>query len=151
VAGQAIVWSAAWRCRSRSAPSRPSTATSARIALRLLGRGRRRLAEIIAAVGLAQNFGALRALATEGIQKGRMARHARAAAAAASAAPEEVEPLAEALVATGDVGVCARDLLAELPDERRPLRLTAHAALVGRRRPRRSRTTVRGRWRLRST
>jgi hydroxymethylglutaryl-CoA reductase len=88
----------------------------ARIALRLLGaRTARELAEIIAAVGLAQNFGALRALATEGIQKGHMARHARAAAAAAGAAPEEVEPLAEALVATGDVKVArARDLLAEL-------------------------------------
>ena len=69
--------------------------------------------EILAAVGLAQNFGAVRALATEGIQKGHMSRHARAVAAAAGAAPTEVEAIAEALVAAGDVKVeRARELLA---------------------------------------
>ena len=47
-------------------------------ALRLLGvRSGRQLARVIAAVGLAQNLGALRALATEGIQKGHMRLHAR--------------------------------------------------------------------------
>jgi hydroxymethylglutaryl-CoA reductase len=85
----------------------------ARLALRLLrARSARELAEIMAAVGLAQNFGALRALATEGIQRGHMARHARAVAAAAGAGPAEVESLAEALVAAGDVKVArARELL----------------------------------------
>lgn len=87
----------------------------ARLALKLLGvSGARELAAILAAVGLAQNFAALRALATEGIQKGHMSRHARAVATAAGALPEQVEAIAEALVASGDVKVeRARQLLAD--------------------------------------
>ncbi len=86
----------------------------ARLALKLLGvASARELAGILAAVGLAQNFGALRALATEGIQKGHMSRHARAVATAAGARPDQVEAIAEALVAAGDVKVeRARQLLA---------------------------------------
>lgn len=86
----------------------------ARLALKLLGvSGARELAEILAAVGLAQNFAAVRALATEGIQKGHMSRHARAVATAAGAAPDQVEAIAEALIACGDVKVeRARQLLA---------------------------------------
>jgi len=50
----------------------------ARVALKILGvQTARELAEVMAAVGLAQNMGALRALATEGIQRGHMALHAR--------------------------------------------------------------------------
>lgn len=55
------------------------------------------LAEIIAAVGLAQNLAALRALATEGIQRGHMGLHARQVALAAGAVGEEVDKLAEQL------------------------------------------------------
>jgi hydroxymethylglutaryl-CoA reductase len=86
----------------------------AQLALRMMGVATaRELSEITAAVGLAQNFGALRALATEGIQRGHMARHARAVAAAAGAAPEQVESLAAALLAAGDVKVeRARQILA---------------------------------------
>jgi hydroxymethylglutaryl-CoA reductase len=86
----------------------------ARLALKLLGvTGARDLAGILAAVGLAQNFAAVRALATEGIQKGHMARHARAVATAAGATPEQVEAVAEALIAAGDIKVeRARQLLA---------------------------------------
>lgn len=86
-----------------------------RLALKLLGvAGARELAGICAAVGLAQNFAALRALATEGIQRGHMARHARAVATAAGVPPEEVERIAEALVASGDIKVDrARRLWAE--------------------------------------
>jgi len=86
----------------------------ARLALKLLGvTGARELAEVLAAVGLAQNFAALRALATEGIQKGHMSRHARAVATAAGAAPEHVEAIAEALIAAGEIKVeRARQLLA---------------------------------------
>lgn len=51
---------------------------SAAAALRLLGSpSSQRLASIVAAVGLAQNLSALRALACEGIQKGHMALHER--------------------------------------------------------------------------
>lgn len=94
----------------------------ARLALRLMGvRSARQLAEVIAAVGLAQNFGAMRALATEGIQRGHMSRHARAVATAAGADPGEVERIAEALVAIGDIKVArARVLLDELRRERPP-------------------------------
>ncbi len=56
------------------------------------------LAEIIVSVGLAQNLAALRALATEGIQKGHMALHARQVAAAAGAKGAQIDRLAEKLV-----------------------------------------------------
>jgi hydroxymethylglutaryl-CoA reductase len=59
----------------------------------------RELAEVMAAVGLAQNLGALRALATEGIQRGHMALHARQLAIAAGATGEQVQAVASRLVA----------------------------------------------------
>jgi hydroxymethylglutaryl-CoA reductase len=61
------------------------------------------LGEIIATVGLAQNLAALRALATEGIQKGHMRLHARQVALAAGANTEQVEPLVQALIAAGRI------------------------------------------------
>ncbi len=68
-------------------------------ALKLMGvRSARELAEVIVSVGLAQNLGALRALATEGIQRGHMALHARQVAAAAGAPPALVGPIAEQMV-----------------------------------------------------
>jgi hydroxymethylglutaryl-CoA reductase len=56
------------------------------------------LAEIIVSVGLAQNLAALRALATEGIQRGHMSLHARQVAIAAGAQGEQIGKLAQALV-----------------------------------------------------
>ncbi|HEV8049839.1 MAG TPA: hydroxymethylglutaryl-CoA reductase, degradative [Thermoplasmata archaeon] len=56
------------------------------------------LAEILASVGLAQNFGALRALATEGIQRGHMGLHARNIAATAGARPDEVDQVVAKLI-----------------------------------------------------
>ena len=61
------------------------------------------LGQVIAAVGLAQNMAALRALATEGIQKGHMALHARNIAIAAGASGAEVDLLANQLVESGEV------------------------------------------------
>ena len=61
------------------------------------------LARIIAAVGLAQNFGAIKALATVGIQQGHMALHAQNVAIAAGAVGAEVEKLAALLVARRQV------------------------------------------------
>jgi len=73
---------------------------TARAALKILGvRSARELAQVIAAVGLAQNLAALRALAAEGIQKGHMSLHARQVAMAAGASDSEVEFLVERLVA----------------------------------------------------
>jgi len=75
-------------------------------------RGARRLSEIIAAVGLAQNLAALRALATTGIQKGHMRLHARQVAVAAGAEGEAVEQVAGQLVAEGRIRVeRAKELL----------------------------------------
>jgi hydroxymethylglutaryl-CoA reductase len=62
-----------------------------------------RLARVIAAVGLLQNFGALKALATVGIQKGHMALHARNVAIAAGAEGNEIDLVADYLVSEGKV------------------------------------------------
>jgi hydroxymethylglutaryl-CoA reductase len=73
------------------------------------------LAHVIASVGLAQNLAALRALASEGIQKGHMALHARNVAATAGARGEQVDIIAEKLVKEKNVKVeRAKELLDEL-------------------------------------
>src|SRR6266581_6112799 len=73
------------------------------------------LAEVIAAVGLAQNFAALRALATEGIQRGHMSLHARNVAATVGAVGEEVDRVAEILVKERKVRMDrAKEVLTEL-------------------------------------
>ena len=72
---------------------------TARAALKLMGvKTAAELAEIIVSVGLAQNLAALRALATEGIQRGHMSLHARQVAIAAGAQGEMITRLAEQLV-----------------------------------------------------
>jgi hydroxymethylglutaryl-CoA reductase len=79
---------------------------TAQAALKLLGVGSaRELAEIIASVGLAQNLAALRALATEGIQRGHMSLHARQVAVAAGASGPQVEQVAAQMVAEKSVRV----------------------------------------------
>jgi hydroxymethylglutaryl-CoA reductase len=66
--------------------------------MKILGNPRaQKLAGIIASVGLAQNLGALRALATEGIQRGHMRMHARHLAAAAGAVGDEVAQVVDVL------------------------------------------------------
>ena len=73
------------------------------------------LASVIMAVGLAQNAAALRALATEGIQRGHMSLHARNVAVTAGAQPHEVDQIVERLISDGAVRVeHAVDLLSEL-------------------------------------
>ena len=72
---------------------------AARAALKLMGvKTAAELAEIIVSVGLAQNMAALRALATEGIQRGHMSLHARQVAIAAGASGDQVEKVAARLV-----------------------------------------------------
>jgi hydroxymethylglutaryl-CoA reductase len=76
-----------------------------------------RLAAIAGAAGLATNFAALRALATEGIQRGHMALHARGLARAAGATGELVDRVAAELSACGDVKADrAREVLARLKE-----------------------------------
>ncbi|MEJ0087235.1 MAG: hydroxymethylglutaryl-CoA reductase, degradative [Pseudomonadota bacterium] len=84
----------------------------ARVALRILQvKTAQELAEIIVAVGLAQNMGAMRALATEGIQRGHMALHARNIVVAAGAVGTEVDSIVKSMVEKRDVRM---DLAVEL-------------------------------------
>lgn len=72
------------------------------------------LAEIIVSVGLAQNLAALRALATEGIQRGHMSLHARQVAIAAGAEGDLIEKVAAQMVAEKTVRIDkAEELLRE--------------------------------------
>ncbi len=72
---------------------------TAQLALRILNiQSARQLAEICAAVGLAQNLAAMRALVTEGIQRGHMSLHARQLALAAGATGELVVRVAQKMI-----------------------------------------------------
>ncbi len=76
----------------------------ARALVKILGvKSARELGELLAAVGLAQNFAALRALATEGIQRGHMELHARNYATSVGARPEEVDRVVERMVREGTI------------------------------------------------
>lgn len=89
---------------------------TARVALDIMGvKSAEQLARTIAAVGLAQNFSALKALATTGIQKGHMALHAKNIAVMAGALGAEVDAVAKELVKSGKVRVdIAEDILSKL-------------------------------------
>nr|WP_290669103.1 hydroxymethylglutaryl-CoA reductase, degradative [Ardenticatena sp.] len=88
---------------------------TAQVALKMLGVQRASdLAQVMAAVGLAQNMAALRALATEGIQQGHMALHARQVALAAGATGNLVDEIAARMVAERNIRLeRARQLLTE--------------------------------------
>lgn len=92
----------------------------ARASLALLGvRTARELAEIIVSVGLAQNLAALRALATEGIQRGHMGLHARQVAIAAGARGAQIEEVARRMAVEGTVRADrAEELLRLMSDEK---------------------------------
>jgi hydroxymethylglutaryl-CoA reductase len=89
---------------------------SARLSLGLMGvEEAADLAAIAAAVGLASNLAALRALATDGIQRGHMALHARSVALAGGAVGEEVDRVAQLLVASRSITLdAAQSALATL-------------------------------------
>jgi hydroxymethylglutaryl-CoA reductase len=75
----------------------------------------RELACIIASVGLAQNFAALRALADEGIQRGHMALHARNVAVAAGAKGSQIDAIAERMISEKSINAArAKELLTHL-------------------------------------
>lgn len=78
----------------------------ARLALKILNvKTSRELAEVMAAVGLVQNLAALRALVTEGIQRGHMKLHARQLALAAGASPQEVDAVVEEMLKSGAISL----------------------------------------------
>lgn len=74
--------------------------------------------EVLAAVGLAQNFAALRALVTEGIQKGHMKLHATNIAALAGASGDEIHEVSQRLIEGGKISVDrAMQILEEMHDD----------------------------------
>lgn len=89
---------------------------TARVTLKILGvQTARELAEIIISVGLAQNLAALRALATEGIQRGHMRLHARQVALAAGAREGEIDQVVQRMLSEGVIRTDkASAILAEL-------------------------------------
>jgi hydroxymethylglutaryl-CoA reductase len=93
---------------------------TAQVALKILRvETARELAEIIAAVGLAQNLAALRALATEGIQRGHMELHARQVAISVGASGPQIGQVAELMVTEGAVRADrAQAILARLGGKR---------------------------------
>ena len=92
------------------------THPTAQIAVKILGvKTAKELAQVIAAVGLAQNFAAIRALATEGIQRGHMSLHAHNLAVAAGAKGAQAEKIAAQVVAEKNVNAQrAKELLLEV-------------------------------------
>ncbi len=88
----------------------------AKIAVKILGvKTANEFGEVLAAVGLAQNLGALRALAHEGIQRGHMSLHARNIAVAAGASGELVDIVAERMVQERKIRMDrARELVEQL-------------------------------------
>ena len=92
---------------------------TAKANLKLMGvKSVEELGGIVASVGLAQNLAALRALATEGIQKGHMSLHARQIALTAGAKPEQADKLAALLVAEKNIKlVRAQEILAQWNEE----------------------------------
>jgi len=95
---------------------------TAKANVRLLGvKSAAELGEVIAAVGLAQNFAALRALATEGIQRGHMGLHARNIAATVGAVGEEIDQVSEVLVRERKVRMDrAKEVLDEIRKRKGP-------------------------------
>lgn len=91
---------------------------TAKLALKILGNpSSKMLSEIMAAVGLAQNFAAIRALATEGIQHGHMRMHARQIAVAAGAKPQQVQSIVQQLIDEENIRLQrAQELVAQLKE-----------------------------------
>lgn len=84
-----------------------------RFSLKMLGvQSACELAAIMAAVGLAQNFAAMRALVTDGIQRGHMALHARGLALAAGATEEMVDQVVDEMIQCGEIKLSkAREII----------------------------------------
>jgi hydroxymethylglutaryl-CoA reductase len=88
----------------------------ARIAMKILGvKSSNEFGEVLAAVGLAQNLAALRALSSEGIQRGHMSLHSRNIAVNAGATADQIEAVAAQMVKERKVNVArAKEILEEL-------------------------------------
>ncbi len=93
---------------------------TAALNIRLLGvESATELAQVMGAAGLAQNFAAIRALATEGIQKGHMTLHARSVVTAAGTPSEIFNDVLDRLILSGEIKVWkAQEIVAELTHPR---------------------------------
>lgn len=91
------------------------THPGAKVAVKILGvKTAAELAQIYAAVGLAQNLAAIKALATEGIQRGHMKLHARTVAASVGAEGEALEQIVKQMISDGNVNVeYAKELMSK--------------------------------------
>ena len=88
----------------------------AKICTKILGvTSAKELAGVMTATGLAQNYSAIRALATEGIQKGHMRLHARNLAAAAGAKPEQIDQIVQKMIEEKKISLDkAKELLEQI-------------------------------------
>ena len=88
----------------------------AKICIKILGvTSSKELAGIIVATGLAQNYSAIRALATEGIQRGHMKPHARNLAAAAGANSQQIDEIVKKMVQENNISLNrAKELLDQI-------------------------------------
>ena len=88
----------------------------AQLSIKILGiKSAKELAEVIASVGLAQNFAAIRALATKGIQDGHMRLHAKNIAIMAGATGDEIDRVAEVMIKERKIRMDrAKEILDEL-------------------------------------
>jgi len=76
------------------------------------------LAEVMGAVGLVQNFSALRALGTEGVQRGHMTLHARSVVMSAGATPDIFDAVVENLIGSGEIKIWkAEQIISEMRDK----------------------------------
>ena len=92
---------------------------TAQVALKILGVDTaQELAEVIVAVGLAQNFAAIRALATEGIQRGHMSLHAKQLAVAAGAEDDLIPRIVQTMIDEGNIRLeRAKELVTEIKEQ----------------------------------
>ena len=88
----------------------------AKICLKILGvESAKELSYVIASVGLAQNFSAMRALVTDGIQKGHMKLHAKNLASAAGATPTQIDKIVEKMLEEKNISLNrAKELLEQI-------------------------------------
>ncbi len=93
-----------------------NTVKKAAIYRKILGvENSKEFANVLAAVGLAQNFAAVRALSSEGIQKGHMSLHARSLAASVGAENEEIDLISDTMIKDGTISMSkARELLEDI-------------------------------------
>jgi hydroxymethylglutaryl-CoA reductase len=88
----------------------------AKVCTKILGaESAQELACVMAATGLAQNYSAIRALSTEGIQKGHMRLHARNLAAAAGATSEQIDEIVQKMIEQKSISLeKAKELLDQI-------------------------------------